>query len=339
MTLYSTVIPIYNEVDTLPELWRRLSAIFEQLDGHCEAIFVNDGSSDGSGAWLEDLSDRRADVKVLHLSRNFGHQPALAAGLAYAEGDAVVLMDGDLQDDPAAILDFVDRWEQGYDVVYAVRRKRKERWVKRLAFRGFYRLQHLLSEVAVPLDAGIFSLLDRRVVLALRQMPERNKYLSGLRAYAGFQQVGVVVDRGPRYSGEPRVSWQKLVKLALDGIFSFSTLPLRLVTYLGVFFSFSAFLLGTVGLYFKYVKGVEFLAWPHGLTTTFFTGGIQLLSLGIIGEYVGRIYEEVKQRPYFIVAKETGFESRAARPREVPPGDRAEGTARPAPPAPRALPR
>lgn len=305
---YSLVIPIFNEQETIPELWYRLTGVFASIKDDWEVIFVNDGSTDASRLMLTELSQRHQNVKVLNLSRNFGHQPAITAGIDHAAGDAVILMDGDLQDDPEAILTFIQYWQQGYDVVYALRVKRKEHWLKRLAFKIFYYLQTNLSDIKLPRDAGIFSLLDRRVIKVLRQMPERNKYLSGLRAYTGFKQIGVVVERGPRYHGQPRVSIRKLFKLAFDGIFSFSTLPLRLVTYLGILVSFTAFAIAIIGLVIKFILGREFLDWPFGLTSIFFLGGVQLLSLGIIGEYIGRIYEEVKQRPYYIIAEALGFE-------------------------------
>lgn len=305
---YSVVIPIFNEEEIILELWRRLSSILKQLDGHSEVIFINDGSIDSSFELLVQLSRENHEVKILSFSRNFGHQPALSAGIDHAEGKAVILMDGDLQDSPESIIDFIEKWQQGYEVVYAIRRKRKEKWLKKIAFKSFYRVQNILSEISLPLDAGIFSLIDRKVVLALRQMPERNKYLSGLRAYAGFKQIGILVERGPRYRGEPKVSIAKLFKLAFDGIFSFSIIPLRIVTYLGLGFSLTAFAIGLIGLIVKFLFGINFLSWSYGLTTTFFLGGIQVLCLGIIGEYIGRIYEEVKQRPYYIIDKKIGFE-------------------------------
>lgn len=305
---YSIVIPIFNEEETIQELWQRLSNVIGQLDGFSEVIFVNDGSFDTSVDILTKLSCANPEVKLLSLSRNFGHQCALSAGIDHADGKAVIIMDGDLQDSPEAIIDFISKWQQGYDVVYAIRQKRKEKWWKRVAFKSFYRIQSNLSGLKLPLDAGIFSLMDRKVILALRSMPERHKYLSGLRAYAGFKQVGIFVERGPRYRGEPKVTVMKLFKLAFDGIFSFSTIPLKLATILGLACALSSFVIGLIGLYFKFILGIEFLSWAYGLTTTFFLGGVQLLSLGIIGEYIGRIYDEVRQRPYYIVDRKVGFE-------------------------------
>ena len=305
---YSVVIPIFNESEIIPELWRRLSDILDKLDSSSEVIFINDGSVDNSLELLKEINHKNQKVKIISFSRNFGHQCALSAGIDHANGKAVILMDGDLQDSPEAIISFLRLWQQGYDVVYAIRKNRKEKWLKRLAFKSFYYIQRKLSGIVTPMDAGIFSLMDRKVILTLRQMPERNKYLSGLRAYAGFKQIGVYVERGPRYRGQPKVSVSKLFKLAFDGIFSFSTIPLKIATILGLVSAIISFIIGLIGLYVKFILGQEFLSWAYGLTTTFFMGGIQLLSLGIIGEYIGRIYDEVRQRPYYIIQEKIGFE-------------------------------
>lgn len=305
---YSVVIPIFNEEEIIPELWRRLSDILDRLDSSSEVIFINDGSVDNSLELLKEINHKNQEVKIISFSRNFGHQCALSAGIDHTNGKAVILMDGDLQDSPEEIISFLQLWQQGYDVVYAIRKNRKEKWLKRLAFKSFYYIQKKLSGIVTPMDAGIFSLMDRKVILTLRQMPERNKYLSGLRAYAGFKQIGVYVERGPRYRGQPKVSVSKLFKLAFDGIFSFSTIPLKIATILGLVSAIISFIIGLIGLYVKFILGQEFLSWAYGLTTTFFMGGIQLLSLGIIGEYIGRIYDEVRQRPYYIIQEKIGFE-------------------------------
>lgn len=303
----SIVIPIFNEQENIPELWRRLEPVLSVLGSGSEVIFVNDSSADASLGLLTLLAESDPRVKVISLSRNFGHQKALTAGVDHARGNAVVLMDGDLQDDPDAIPKFVEKWREGFEVVYAIREKRKEGLLKRLAFRAFYRIQSTVSGTEVPVDAGIFSLMDERVVQQLRRMPERNRYISGLRAYAGFRQTGVSVERGPRYRGSPRVRLRDLFRLAFDAIFGFSTVPLKLATWLGLLCAATSFVFGTIGLYYKFVLHREFLSWAYGLTTTFFLGGVQLLALGIIGEYIGRIYEEVKQRPYYIVDKMINF--------------------------------
>lgn len=315
-TTYSLVIPIFNESEIIPELWRQLSQVLQQLEGNSEVIFINDGSRDNSLELLQNIrennnqtnTDLKIQVKIINFSRNFGHQCALTAGIDHASGQAVIMMDGDLQDAPTAIFDFIKMWQAGYQVVYAIREKRKERFFKRLAFKTFYQIQTFLSGVEMPRDAGIFSLMDRQVVKILQLMPEHNRYITGLRAYTGFKQTGVYVERGPRYKGEPRVSLVRLFKLAFDGIFSFSTIPLKIATFLGLVSAIVAFILGLVGLYVKFVMGQIFLEWVYGLTTTFFMGGVQLLSLGIIGEYIGRIYDEVRKRPYYIIAEKIGFD-------------------------------
>ncbi|NOZ09849.1 MAG: glycosyltransferase family 2 protein [Gammaproteobacteria bacterium] len=305
---YSVVIPIYNEEATIPLLWGRLSKVVQRLDSPYEVIFVNDGSFDASLKLLAQLAENNAGLKVISLSRNFGHQCALTAGIDHAKGRAVILMDGDLQDAPETIPRFIDKWKEGYDVVYAVRNKRKEAWLKRLTFKLFYRINNALSEIPFPLDAGIFSLMDHKVIKELQRMPEHNRYITGLRTYAGFRQTGLLVERESRQDGAPRVTLSKLFNLAFDAIFSFSKTPLRVATIIGLFSAASSFIIGAVGLYYKYFLGREFLSWPYGLSTTFFIGGLQLFFLGIIGEYIGRIYDEVKNRPYYILDKKIGFD-------------------------------
>lgn len=306
-TSYSVVIPILNEEEILYELWQRLEQIIPKIGESVEVIFVDDGSTDSSFKIMLNLSEAYPEVKVIKLSRNFGHQCALTAGIDNASGKAIILMDGDLQDSPEAILNFIDKWKEGYDVVYAIRRKRKENFFKRLAFSLFYRVLNTLAGMKLPVDAGIFSLIDAKVATVLRNMPERNRYLTGLRAYAGFRQIGIPIERGPRYKGVPRVTLTKLLKLAFDGIFSFSIIPLRAATYFGFLCATVSFLIGITGIYFKIILHKELFSWAYGLTTTFFMGGIQLIFLGLIGEYIGRIYDEVKQRPYYVVDKKLGF--------------------------------
>jgi dolichol-phosphate mannosyltransferase len=306
---FSVVIPILNEEETIPEMLARLDAVIQRVGDEWEVIYINDGSTDRSLEVLREQRRRYPYLRIIDLSRNFGHLPALTAGLDRASGRAVVLMDGDLQDTPETLPRMIEKWREGYEVVYAVRAKRKEGLVKRALFAGFYRLQRRVSRISTPLNAGIFSLIDRRTVNVLRSMPERNRYLPGLRAYAGFRQVGIEVERGPRYRGEPRVKFRQLVKLALDGMFAFSTAPLRFVFLLGGAVSTASLFVAIAGLYYKYVLGRSFLDWPYGLTTAFFFGGVQLIGIGIIGEYVGRIYEEVKQRPYYIARETIGFDS------------------------------
>ena len=309
--LLSIVVPIKDEIDTLPELHRRLSNVLtgELSDG--EIVFVDDGSGDGSARWI---AERHADdprVKLVRLSRNFGHQAAVTAGLAHARGRAVVLMDGDLQDPPELIPALVDRWREGHEIVHTVKTRRQESWARRLAFRTFYRMiRSLSSETDLPLQAGLFSLLDRRVVDELERMPERNRYLAGLRAWVGFRQTAVEYERDARWSGAPRVSVARLFRLAFDGIFSFSNLPLRLATLLGLVVSLAAFLLMATILYLRLFTDRAILGWASLMTSILFLGGVILVTIGIIGEYTGRIYDEVKRRPLYVVAERIGVSNR-----------------------------
>ena len=304
----SVVVPLFNEAAILDELWSRLSAVLDGLAMEAEVIFVDDGSSDETPTLLKALCEKDKRVRRIKLSRNFGHQCALTAGIDHTSGDAVVLMDGDLQDKPEAIHDFVRKWKEGFEVVYAIRATRQESAIMRMGFKSFYGLLTRMSGISQPVDAGIFCLIDRRVVDLLKSMPERNRYFPGLRAYAGFSQTGIAVDRDPRFAGTPRVGLVGLVKLALDGIISFSYVPIRLVTFTGLAVATMAF--GYVGviMYKKFISHVAIPGWSSQLTAILFLGGLQLITLGIVGEYIGRIYEEVKQRPYYIVAEKQNFE-------------------------------
>ena len=313
---FSVVVPILNEQATIVKLLSQIHRVVDLVGGQWEVIYVNDGSWDRS---LEVLLNARATypfLRIVDLSRNFGHQAALTAGMEQASGTAVIVMDGDLQDDPEAIPALIAKWREGYEIVYAVRVKRKENILKRALFRAFYRLQRSTARVDIPLDAGNFSLLDRKVLDVLRAMPERNRYFPGLRAFAGFRQIGVEVERGHRYDGGPRVNTFGLLKLALDGLIAFSTAPLRFVFLMGLIVSIGSVAIATTGLYFRFILGRTFLDWPFGLTTIFFFGGVQLISIGIIGEYVGRVYEEVKRRPYYIIRETIGFEQSSSSDRQ-----------------------
>ena len=303
----SVVIPIFNEETTLPELRRRLVPALESVTPDFEVIFVDDGSSDASPALLDAMSAEDPRLKSLTLSRNFGHQTALSAGVDHASGDAVVLMDGDLQDPPEIVPDLAAKLREGYDVVYAVKEKRKESLLKRAGFLLFYRFLSRLSSVDLPLDAGIFSIMDRRVVDVLRAMPERNRYISGLRAYAGGRQTGIRFARGARYAGDPRQTPAKLARLALDALFSFSYVPLRLATYAGFAASALAFLFLATVLVLRLFTDLAITGWASVMSAVLFLGGVQLLTVGIIGEYIGRIFDEVKGRPYYVIDRKMGF--------------------------------
>ncbi len=306
----SIVIPIYNEEKTLDELWRRLSPVTKNGDYEYEILFVDDGSKDNSLAILKNISQEHKHVKLISLSRNFGHQAALSAGIDHATGEAVVLMDGDLQDRPEAIVDLAAKWQEGYDIVYVIRGQRKEMFLYRFAFKLFYRVMHMMSGVEMPLDSGIFSIMDRKAIDVLKKMPERNRYITGLRAYTGFKQTGIKVDREKRFSGATRVGVSGLIKLALDGLVAFSYAPLRLIIFLGFGTAFVGMTYILIVLYKKYVSHQAILGWSSILVAILFLGGLQLITLGIIGEYIGRIYEEVKQRPYYVIGEKVNFDER-----------------------------
>jgi polyisoprenyl-phosphate glycosyltransferase len=303
----SVVIPILNEEKVLPELLRRLRAVFGKVSGgpH-EIVIVDDGSTDGTAGILRRESQEDDRLIGVVLSRNFGHQAALSAGFAQASGDAIIAMDGDLQDPPESIPLFLEKYEEGYDVVYAQRVRRKEVWWLRLCYYGFYRLITVLSGIRLPLDAGDFGLISRRVANQLREMPEYHRYLRGMRTWVGFRQTGIPVERSERHAGEPKYSTLKLLKLASDGIFSFSIVPLRFAAILGAIAIFlsSAYLI--FALYAKIVRDES----PQGFTALVFAitflAGVQLFFMGVIGEYVGRLYEASKARPVYIVAERIG---------------------------------
>jgi glycosyltransferase involved in cell wall biosynthesis len=307
-SLVTIVIPVYNEISLLPELWRRLEEVIGYIgDSRFEVIFVDDGSTDGTFDFISGLCDKTDYVKMLSFSRNFGHQMAISAGIDHAAGDALILMDGDLQDPPEVLPKFIDEWKHGWDVVYAVRVKRKEHLLKRVSYNLFYRLMKMMSYMDVPLDSGDFCLMDRKVVDQLKAMPERNRFVRGLRAWVGFRQTGVEISRGARAEGRPKYTFAKLVKLGLDGLISFSFVPLRIMAIAGFVISGLSFLAIVLVAYQRLVRNVSPLGWSSTAILILFLGGIQLICLGIIGEYLARIFDEVKQRPLYILKGKLGF--------------------------------
>ena len=299
----SVAIPIYNEEEVVPELVRRTTAVLDSLPGgpH-EVVFVDDGSSDGTLGILEAVAERDPRLVIVELSRNFGHQTALAAALDQVSGDVVILMDGDLQDPPEAIPTLVDHYGQGYDVVYVQRVNRKEPWWLRMCYYVFYRLLATLSSIELPLDSGDFGLMSRRVVDEIRGMPEHHRYLRGLRTWVGFRQIGIPIERAARRAGRTKYSPLKLLKLASDGIFAFSIVPLRAAAILGAIAIACSLLFALYSIYVKF-----WLHAPQGFTAIIFVitflSGMNLFFLGIIGEYVGRVYEEAKARPHYVVRR------------------------------------
>jgi len=303
----SVAIPVHNEERVLPELLRRVRAVLDQIPGgpH-EVVFADDGSTDGTLALIEEASREDPRISAISLSRNYGHQAALSAALDYVSGDATVVMDGDLQDVPEAIPAFLEKFKEGYDVVYAQRVRRKEPLVLRICYFTFYRLMARLSDVRLPLDSGDFSIMSRRVVENLRRMPEHHRYLRGMRTWVGFKQAGIEVERDRRYAGDSKYSWMRLLKLASDGIFAFSIVPIRAAAILGAVTIAFASIFSLVAVYAKFFLKQT----PKGFTAEVvlltFLSGILLLFLGIIGEYVGRVYEETKARPHYIVGRVIG---------------------------------
>lgn len=302
----SVAVPLYNEEEILPELLRRLEAVLDEIPGgpH-EVILVNDGSTDGTWELVRKAARGSDRVTGVSLSRNFGHQIALTAALDRADGDAVVLMDGDLQDPPEAIPTLLEKMDEGNDVVYAVRESRTAPWLKRQCYRWFYRITSALSPIPIPLDAGDFSAVSSRVVRDLRGLRERHRFVRGLRAWVGYRQAGVPLHRPDRESGESKYGWSRLMGLALDGLLSFSVVPLRAAAALG---------LVTIGITAGYalwalIERLFLGGAPRGFTglivTIVFLAGVQLLFLGVVGEYVGRVYEEVKSRPLYLVEETT----------------------------------
>jgi dolichol-phosphate mannosyltransferase len=304
----SIIIPVFNEEANISPLCERLRKVVEAMGRSCEVLFVNDGSTDRTGEELRRLRHQWPALRGIELSRRFGQPAAIAAGLDAASGRAVVLMDGDLQDPPEAIPALVERWHAGAEVVYAVRATRGEAAPFRLLARCFYRLMSALAGLPIPRDAGTFSLMDRRAVEALRRMPEQHRYFPGLRAFAGFRAVGVPVDRAARARGRSRVGGRGWTRLALDGLFAFSHAPLRLVSWLGFLAALLALAVLASVLYKKWVTGEAITGWASTMTAILFMGAVQLITLGIVGEYVGRIYDEAKRRPLYIVAERIGFE-------------------------------
>jgi dolichol-phosphate mannosyltransferase len=304
---YSIVIPVFNEEETVPELVRRVGAVIGTLDAPADVILVDDGSRDGTMELLRKAHGEDARFKVVSFSRNFGHQTAISAGIDHARGDAVILMDGDLQDPPEVIPDFVAKWKEGYDVVYAVRTKRKENVLKRAAYAAFYRMLRKLSYLDIPLDSGDFCLMDRKVAETLRRLPERNRFVRGLRTWAGFRQTGLAYERDRRFAGRPKYTLRKLFGLAYDGLFSFSTAPLRWAVYFGFGAAALAFVGGLWVVYEKLVHGIAIAGWTSTIVVITFFGGAILLTLGLVGEYVARIFDEVKQRPTYVVRETMGL--------------------------------
>ena len=310
---FSVVVPIHDEEESLPELHRRLAAVLEPLGEDWELVLVDDGSRDSSYETMLDLRARDPRVKIARLSRNFGHQVAITAGIDLASGDAVIVMDGDLQHPPEVIPELVARWREGYDVVYGVMAERAgETWFKRWTARGFYRLLGRMSDIEVPEAAGDFRLVDRRAVNAFTSLRERNRYVRGMFSWIGFRQVGVPYSSPPRTAGRTKYTVPRMTRLAVHGIFSFSNAPLRFVLGLGFVVSALSIAYAVYAIVAR-LGGVEVVkGWSSIVFVVSLLGGIQLIVLGVIGEYVSLIYDEAKRRPIYLVRELHGFEGERA---------------------------
>lgn len=300
----TVVIAAYNEEAALPEMHRRLSAVLDGLDAESRVLYVDDGSRDGTWGVLQRLAEADPRVSLLRLARNFGKELALTAGLDHVDTDAALVLDADGQDPPELIPAFVAKWREGFDVVYGTRTRRDgESWLKRFTAAGFYRVMTRLSDTPIPRDTGDFRLMSRPVLDALRQLRERQRFMKGLFTWVGFRQVSLPYERAPRLAGGSKFNYWRLWNLALEGITSFSTVPLRLATYVGVLTALVAFGWGVWIVARTLLWGDPVQGWPSLMTVVLFLGGVQLVALGIIGEYLGRLYVEVKQRPLYLVSE------------------------------------
>jgi dolichol-phosphate mannosyltransferase len=316
----SVVAPIYNESATLPEFYRRVRQVLDSMHESWELVLVDDGSKDESANMIRELAVKDPRVRPVIFARNFGHQVAVTAGLDFSRGDAVVIIDSDLQDPPEVIPSLVEKWRQGYEVVFAVRTEREgESWFKLFTASLFYRLIYRITDVDIPLDTGDFRLLDRKVVNVMNQMRERHRFLRGMSVWVGFRQIGVPYRRAARYAGETKYPLKKMIRFASDAITGFSFFPLQLATYIGFICAAISILAIPVVIALRTAGSHELSGQATTLIAVLFLGGVQLISLGILGEYIGRIYDEAKGRPLYIV-RETpeDFEQPAAQTQPLP---------------------
>ena len=319
---FSVVVPLYCEEANIGYLFGRLEAVLDRLGLAYEIVCVDDGSHDNTLKGLRAQWERNNRIKVVALSRNFGKEVALSAGIDYARGQAVIPIDADLQDPPELIETLVAKWKEGYDVVYAKRRSRQgESWFKKWTAIAFYRVIGKMSRVPIPQDTGDFRLLDRRVVEVLVRLPERTRFMKGLFAWVGYRQAEVLYDRDPRYSGETKWNYWRLWNFAVDGIVSFSATPLKVWSYVGITFAMLSFLYGSYLFLRTVFFGIDVPGYASLMVAVLFLGGVQMVSLGILGEYLGRVYEEVKGRPLYLVRDTYGVEQRPVDSRKDPNGE------------------
>ena len=309
MPEFTVIAPIYNENESLRELYRRVTAVMDTLETPWELVLVDDGSEDGSTDIIRELTSNDDKVRPVIFARNFGHQIAVTAGLDHSSGDAVIIIDADLQDPPEVILDLIQKWKEGFEVVYAVRAKRKgESWFKLFSAAAFYRIIQRITDVNIPMDTGDFRLLDRKVVQVLNTMREKHRFLRGMSVWVGFKQTGVEYDRAERYAGETKYPLKKMIRLASNAITSFSYFPLQLAMYLGFIAAGFSIIAIPVVIILRLAGSQAFYGQASTLIAVLFLGGVQLISLGLLGEYIGRLYDEAKGRPLYIVREDLEVE-------------------------------
>ncbi len=302
--VYSIIAPIFNEIENLPVLYHRITDIMDQTNEPWELLMIDDGSTDGSTDFIRDLAKNDERIRPIIFARNFGHQIAVTAGLDYSRGQAVTIIDSDLQDPPEVILELIKKWKEGFEVVYAVRSEREgETWFKTFTASLFYRLIFRITDVKIPMDTGDFRLMDRKVVNVMNSMREHHRFLRGMSAWVGFKQIGVEYKRAARFSGSTKYPFKKMLKLALTAITGFSYVPLQLATYLGFISAAISIITIPVVVILRIAGSQSFFGQATTLIAVLFFGGVQLISLGILGEYIGRIYDEVKGRPLYIVTE------------------------------------
>lgn len=305
---YSIIVPLYNEEEVIGESYKRIKAVMEETKEDYEIIFINDGSRDQTEHLVKEICSKDPNIKLINFSRNFGHQPAITAGMKESSGEAIIIIDADLQDPPSVMLKMIEKWKEGYDVVYGKRIKRSgETFFKKMTAKMYYRLLTRITDVKIPVDVGDFRLIDRSVCNALNDLPERNRYVRGLVSWVGYKQTFVEFEREERFSGETKYPLRKMIKLAIDGITGFSNKPLKLASTLGYIVSCFGFIYLIIILIQKLFTDTTIQGWTSIIGLLLILNGVTLIMLGVLGEYVGRIYDEIKARPVYIIKEKVGF--------------------------------
>lgn len=309
-TQYSIIVPLYNEEEVINESYKRIKAVMDETQEPYEVIFINDGSRDQTEYLAKEICEKDSNIKLINFSRNFGHQPAITAGMRESSGQAIIIIDADLQDPPTVMLQMIGKWKEGYDVVYGKRIKRSgESIFKKITAKMYYRLLTRITDVKIPVDVGDFRLIDRSVCNALNDLPERNRYVRGLVSWVGFKQTFVEFEREERFSGETKYPLRKMIKLAIDGITGFSNKPLKLASTLGYVVSGFGFIYLIIILIQRLFTNTTIQGWTSIIALLLILNGVTLIMLGVLGEYIGRIYDEMKARPVYIIKEKIGFDN------------------------------